>query len=129
MSAFPLFESLFQDTTDEHTLPFPPERQAFVVSHISDLDENGREVFYALIREDHVRRSKDPNALPPCCKQMKSGIRIEFDKVPLHMKYMLYAFIQRHLRKLHEDALFFQPQQQHSSSSTLQNVKQKNISA
>lgn len=120
MSAFPLFDSLHHDTKHEHNLPFPPERQSFIVNHITDLDENGREIFYALIREDHLRHTKDATTLPPCCKQLRGGIRVEFDKVPIHMKYMLYAFIERHLRKVHEDAMFFQPS---SSRTAVHEVK------
>lgn len=129
MSKFPLFESLFQDTTHEHELPFPPERQTFIINHIADLDETGREVFYALIREDHLRRTNDPNILPPCCKQMKSGIRVEFDKVPLHMKYVLHSFIERHLRKLQEDAMFFQPRSSIDSSTPPSSATLKNTTA
>jgi len=105
--AFPLFQSLFEMTKDEHSIPFPSSSQEFIVKHINDLDENGREIFYAIIRQDQIQRYPSIE-LPSCCKQMKSGLRIEFDKVPNHVKYMLYSFIEKHLQKINEDAVFFQ---------------------
>lgn len=104
---FPLFQALFNDTKDRHEKPFPKEHQEFILDHISNLDENGREIFYAIIRQDQIKQSPLPHALPSCCKQMKSGIRIDFDKIPNAVKYMLHSFIEKYMKKLNEDATFF----------------------
>ena len=107
---FPLFESLYNDTLPNHNDPFPETEQTRVLEHIGDLDDNGREIFYAIIRQDHVKRY--PNSigdLPSSCKQMKSGIRVDFDKIPNHLKYILAEFINRHVNKIKEDAMFFSP--------------------
>ena len=108
MSGFPLFESLYNDTKEKHGQQFPDEHREYVLNHIPNLDENGREIFYAIIRQDHVQRYPSlSNELPSFCKQLKSGIRIEFDDIPNSVKYMLYEFINRHLKKITEDAMFF----------------------
>lgn len=108
MSAFPLFESLFNETKNNHNEPFSIESQDFVLQHIQDLDEYGREIFYSIIRQDQLKRYPNSvNELPNSCKQMKSGIRIDFDKIPIHVKYMLEEFIKRHLNKINEDISFF----------------------
>jgi hypothetical protein len=112
MNCFPLYETLFHETTTLRTLPFPQEDQQYIFRHVAQLDEYGREMFYAIIRQDHVlmtirEHASPPVHLPPSCRQLKSGLRIDFDKVPNHVKYMLREFIQRHLKKIHEDVLFF----------------------
>ena len=105
---FPLFESLHADTLANHLEPFPEDEQIRVLNHIADLDENGREIFYAIIRQDHVKRyPTSMNEMPSSCKQMKSGIRVDFDKIPNHLKYILAEFINRHVNKIKEDAMFF----------------------
>jgi hypothetical protein len=105
---FPLFQSLFQDTKDLHKDPFRKEDQEFILEHITNLDENGREIFYAIIRQDQLERTPtSAETLPNCCKQMKSGIRIDFDRIPNPVKHMLHSFIKKYLRKLNEDATFF----------------------
>ena len=106
MSSFPLFETLYNDTKEQHANPFSNQDQQFVLENIAQLDENGREIFYAIIRQDQFKRcSNTTNDLPTCCKQMKSGIRVDFDKVPNHLKYILFEFIKRHLQKIQEDSL------------------------
>lgn len=105
---FPLFQALYNDTKDRHDEPFPQTEQEFILNHILDLDENGREIFYAIIRQDQINGvPTPPQSLPNCCKQMKSGIRIDFDKIPNSVKYMLHLFIKKYLKKLNEDATFF----------------------
>ena len=107
---FPLFETLFNETIDKHNEPFSLHDQEYVLEHIGELDENGREIFYAIIRQDHIKRyPNSTNELPLSCKQMKSGMRVDFDKVPNHLKYILAEFITRHLKKMKEDAMFFSP--------------------
>lgn len=107
-ATFPLFQSLFDDTLECHNDSFPSDYQEFILQHITDLDENGREIFYAIIRQDQLKRSPSVSeSLPTCCKQMKSGIRIDFDKIPNAVKHMLHSFIKKYLKKLNEDATFF----------------------
>ena len=108
-ASFPLFQSLFDDTLESHNDSFPSDYQEFILQHITDLDENGREIFYAIIRQDQIKKSSNVTAdsLPTCCKQMKSGIRIDFDKIPNAVKHMLHSFIKKYLKKLNEDATFF----------------------
>lgn len=105
---FPLFQSLINETSESHNDSFPQEYQDFILQHITDLDENGREIFYAIIRQDQLKRYPDVSEpLPTCCKQMKSGIRVDFDKIPNSVKHMLHSFIKKYLKKVHEDATFF----------------------
>lgn len=106
---FPLFQALYNDTKDRHDQPFPQDDQIFILEHIADLDEHGREIFYAIIRQDQLKRSltSNSNSLPTCCRQMKSGIRVDFDKIPNPVKYMLHSYIKKFLKKMNEDATFF----------------------
>lgn len=115
-NSFPLFTSLFNDTRGRHTESLSTDDEEFFLKHISDLDDNGREIFYAIIRQHHIlstsNPSKAPNTstptvLPPCCKLMKKGIRIDFDKIPLELKHMLLLFLRKYMDKLKEDATLF----------------------
>lgn len=108
-TTFPLFTSLFNDTQCRHAQPLTSEDDEFFLKHISDLDDNGREIFYAVIRQDHVLANENvcPDALPPCCKQMKKGLRVDIDKIPLHLKHMLLLFLRKYIEKQKEEATFF----------------------
>lgn len=106
-SSFPLFNFLYDDTKKKQGVPFPIDQQEFILDHITDLDENGREIFYAIIRQYQLKYENSNINLPVYCKQLKSGIRIDFDKLSNHVKYMLHLFMEKHLTKLNEDAIFF----------------------
>lgn len=108
MTCFPLYETLFQETMACHTTLFPTDDQQYISRHIVHLDDDGKEIFYAIIRQDHIASHPDSTGLPPSCRQLKAGLRVDLDKVPNHVKYMLREFVSRHLKKLQEDTLFFQ---------------------
>jgi hypothetical protein len=103
--SFPLFDSLYTDTMDTHETEFTDENRQFILQHITDLDDYGREIFFAIIRKDQIK-SMYTQTLPSSCKQLKSGMRIDFDKIPNHVKFMLFEFMRRHLQKMNEDAIF-----------------------
>jgi len=108
MSTFPLFDSLYTDAQHFEFVECKNEMKDFILHHIQDLDENGREIFFAIIRQYQILYEKPMSSdLPLYCKQLKSGIRIDFDKIPNVVKYMLHHFIKRHLHKMNEDVLFF----------------------
>lgn len=110
--SFPLFKYLYDDTKEKHEIAFPIENQEFIISHINDLDENGREIFFAIIRQYQLKyESNNNNEIPNYCKQLKSGIRIDFNRLSNPVKYMLHEFMEKHLKKLNEDTVFFKSQE------------------
>lgn len=101
MSQFPIYESLYNEIhSNGNTIIMNEENEKFIQDQVKTLDINGREVFYGIIRKDEFIQGKSSSEYS--FKQMKHGIRIDFDKLTPHTKTMLYAFLKRHEKNLKE---------------------------
>lgn len=102
MSQFPIYESLYNEIHPNGNKEFnlTEENEKFIQDQVKTLDINGREVFYGIIRKDEFIQGKQETEYS--FKQMKHGIRIDFDKLTSHTKTMLYAFLKRHEKNLKE---------------------------
>lgn len=106
MSSFPLFDSLYNDTKDLDHDKFNNDQMNYILENVSELDENARELFFAIIRYHHIKKCGYTIELPYNSKQLKSGIRIDFEKLENHLKFMLYEFMKRDDKKKKEDVIF-----------------------
>lgn len=107
MSQFPIYDSLCQEVGDlvDHCTPqdFLEADKAYIIDSIQHLDVNGREIFYAIIHKDELAQGRHPEE--HSFKQMKQGVRIDYDKLSTRTKILLRAFLKRHEVKLAEQIL------------------------
>lgn len=107
MSQFPIYDSLCQQIGDlmHQCTPndFSDADKEYVLESVKRLDMNGLEIFYAIIRKDELAqgRQQDEHSF----KQMKQGVRIDFDKLSVRTKILLHAFLKRHDAKMAEQIL------------------------
>lgn len=107
MSQFPIYDSLCQEIGDLmiHCTAndFSEADKEYLLESVKHLDLNGREIFYAIIHKDELAqgRNHDEHSF----KQMKQGVRIDFDKLSVRTKILLRAFLRRHEAKLAEQIL------------------------
>lgn len=104
MSQFPIYDSLCSEMTmtQEQQQHLLEEQENYLQEHVKDLDITGREIFYALIRKDECMNGRTSPS-ESSCKQMKHGVRIDYDKLLPRTKLLLYMFLKRHEQKLAED--------------------------
>lgn len=107
MSQFPIYDSLCQEIGNlmSHSTPedFSDADKEYLLETIKHLDVNGREIFYAIIHKDELALGRSPDEYS--FKQMKQGVRVDFDKLAIRTKILLHAFLKRHEAKLAEQIL------------------------
>ena len=95
MANFPLYTSLkmIKNTTEIDGKKF--------IKMFKKIDQKSHELIYALIRSFQMEKNIDVlnAALPFEGRQLKSGHRFNFDKLPLQLQHILYEFITRDLNK------------------------------
>lgn len=101
--SFPIYESIYNEI-QRIEIDMNEEDEKFIQEQVKTLDTNGREIFYGLIRKDEIMLQKDVSDIS--YKQMKHGVRIDFDKLSLQTKKLLYAFLKRHEKNMTESILF-----------------------
>jgi len=96
MANFPLYTSL--KTITKNTTEIDGKK---FIKMFKKIDPKSHELIYALIRSFQMEKNIDVlnAALPFEGRQLKSGYRFNFDKLPLHLQHILYEFINRDLNK------------------------------
>ena len=96
MANFPLYTSLKIINKDTSKI----DGKKFI-KMFKKIDPKSHELIYALIRSFQMEKNIDVlNAdLPFEGRQLKSGYRFDFDKLPLQLQQILFEFINRDLNK------------------------------
>ncbi len=103
MNNFPLYDTLNKDipTTDLTT-----EEKTSFLKNVKQLDENGTELFYALIKVYQLQNESNEShfTVPYGGKYVKKDIKFDLDCFPVYLKHILFKFIQIHVKKMNEDS-------------------------
>lgn len=99
MSTFPLYDSL-KDKIPKVIVDIPYKDKDFFTEQVSNLDTTEHELIYALIRYYQIQNEPQdtiPSIFPYGAKKLKKGMKIDFEKLPTKLQYMLICFIRLHL--------------------------------
>lgn len=99
---FPLYDMLSDNVSKKGELvPLVKSSKEKLITNINkNMDETGYELIYSLIKAHHMNNNKDNlYKLPYNMKNLKLGLRVDLDNLPLTLQYILLEFIDRHLNK------------------------------
>ncbi len=85
---FPLYVSLKKDDFKELSLE---EKDKFI-ELVKDMNDEQTEIVYALIRAYHLDHDVNIQEIAYGGKNLKSGIKFDFDCLPSKLQYILYSF-------------------------------------
>lgn len=85
---FPLYQSIKRDDFKELTTE---EKDKFM-EVLKDMSEDKHKVIYALIRAYHLEHDINMQEIPYGGKNLKSGLKFDFDNLPSKLQFMLYNF-------------------------------------
>ncbi len=85
---FPLYQSIKRDDFKELTTE---EKDKFM-EIFKDMSEDKHKVIYALIRAYHLEHDVNMQEIPYGGKNLKSGLKFDFDNLPSKLQFMLYNF-------------------------------------
>ena len=104
MSKFPLFDNLSKDIPTRDLLL--AEKRLFM-KNIDEIDKNGSELIYALIRVYQIENKEDNTSftLPYNGTYVDKNITFDLDKFPIKLKHILFKFLKVHLDKLKEEQI------------------------
>ena len=104
MSNFPLYDNLIMEkSNDDLTLK---QKEEFV-KITKNLDANGCELIYALIRTYQLENSEDKSTfkIPYGGKFVKDDVKFDLNDLPNELKNMLYKFVLIHEKTIHEEKI------------------------
>ena len=104
MSNFPLYDSLIIEKCMED-LSF--EQKDEFVKIVKNLDDNGHELIYALIRTYQLENSHDKSTfkLPYGGKYVKNDMKFDLNELPNELKNILYKFCLIHEKTIAEEKM------------------------
>ncbi len=109
---FPLYDNLEQKVPKK---VLTKKQQQDCVSKLSKIDENGKELVYALILAFYLRENKDENLekLPfdgtiDLVSPKLQKVSWNFEIFPMKLKHIIYNFVEMNLKTIEEDTKRFQ---------------------
>ena len=105
MSNLPLYEILFKETLNED---LTNKQKDEFMRLIKNIDQNGFEIVYALIRIFQLENNDDKSTfkLPYGGKFDKNDMKFDFNELPNELKHILFKFIQIHSKTMKEESNF-----------------------
>ena len=104
MSKFPLYDSLSKDlSVKDLTIT----QKKLFIKRIANIDKNGHELIYALIRMYQVENNEENTSftLPYNGIFVDNDINFDLDKFPISLKQILFKFLSVHMDKMNEEIL------------------------
>ncbi len=103
MSNFPLYDNLYSETKDI-TEDLTVKQKDEFMKLIKNIDLNGCELIYALIRTYQLDNSEDKTTFKLPYNGIYVGDELEFnyEGLPIQLKIILYRFIKMHEKTLSE---------------------------
>lgn len=103
--SFPLYENLIKKSP---SCDLTTKEKEDFVKRCKNLDDEGHEIIYALIRCYHIKNNPNTSFvnLPYDGKTRKnSDMVFSLEKLPLTLKQILYRFLEIHEQKMKEEEL------------------------
>jgi hypothetical protein len=104
MSNFPLYDDLLKKSTNDE---LKSKQKDEFMKIVKNIDSNGSELIYALIRTYQLENSEDKSTfkLPYGGKFVKDDIKFDFNELPNELKNILYQFVLIHLKTSEEEGI------------------------
>ena len=104
MLKFPLFNNLLKNIPTRDL--FLSEKRTFM-KNIEEIDTNGHELIYALIRVYQIEHKEDNTSftLPYNGTYNDKNITFDLDHFPIKLKHILFKFLKVHLNKIKEEEI------------------------
>jgi hypothetical protein len=100
---FPLFDTLYQETEAVQT-PLNYEEKMKMCEDIKELDQEGYDLLYAIIRNFYlVKENGRFDSIPYSPKINKTGYKFDTTFFPPRLIIMIRYFVALHLEKLKEE--------------------------
>ena len=101
-SNFPLYKSLSQDIP---TSDLTAKQKTELLKLIKNIDNNGCERIYVLIKTHQIENSTDKNALgiPYQGKYVKTDLEFDLNELPNELRQILYKFVKIHTETMNEE--------------------------
>lgn len=101
--SFPLFDTLYADT-DDIRQPLSYNEKIQLCNDIKELDQEGYDLLYAIIRTYHLQKENGSYAnIPYSPKIHKSGYKFDMTVFPPRLLIMIRQFVTLHMKKLSEE--------------------------
>ena len=102
MSNLPLYEILFKETLNED---LTNKQKDEFMRLIKNIDQNGFEIVYALIRIFQLENNDDKSTfkIPYGGKFIKDDLNFNLNDLPLQLKQILYKFLLLHIKTMKEE--------------------------
>jgi hypothetical protein len=102
--AFPLYSTLIK-SVKEDVKELAADQKACLLANIKKIDIQESEYIYALIVSYYIDTiGCNAENIPYDGKSLKSGIKINLERLPFRLQHLLYLFIQKHLDKEREES-------------------------
>ena len=89
---FPLYQSLKYNQSDEFKELTQDEKDKFLEFIKDNDDEDKKDIVLALIRAYHLDNDNNHQQIAYGGKNLKGGIKFDFDCLPSKLQHMLYTF-------------------------------------
>ena len=96
---FPLYDNLNKEL-GEDLKPLTKSEKEKLINNIKQLDDNGHELIYTLIRVYYLNNEKDDYKLPYGMKSLKLGLRTDINQLPLPLQHIIKNFVELHLKSI-----------------------------
>jgi hypothetical protein len=105
MTSFPLYNVILSETENMNNVTVSDKEQ--LCENIKNMDAEGFELCYALIKCYSQQFHKDNTSPPFHPKKSKIGYKFDIDDIPDRLICILLQFTNKHVEKLREDSVRF----------------------
>ena len=93
-----LYKTILEKSIPDDPAPLNSDEKTALVKTIKNLDYDGHEKIYAIIKYYHVLDRESDNFVYPYCmkKTPLAGIRVDLECLPVKLQYILIEFIKLH---------------------------------
>ena len=102
MSKFPLYDSLFKDTSSDDLSTI--QKRTFI-KRVDKIDTSGYELMYILIKTYEIENNEQDKTfnLPYKSFCVDDNINFDLDNLPKKLKQILFKFAQIHIGKMKDE--------------------------
>jgi len=102
--SFPLYDRLSKNITNKD---LTNKQKQFFFDNIGNIDSNGKELLYVLIKYDSIENNINPNIIPyegtGVVNEGLTSLTWSLNKLPNRLKHLLLNFLKIHVKNINEE--------------------------
>lgn len=102
--SFPLYDRISKNITNKD---LTNKQKQFFFDNITNIDNNGKELLYVLIKYDSIENNINPNIIPYEGKGVNNegltSITWSLNNFPNRLKHLLLNFLKIHVKNINEE--------------------------